>query len=321
MSVGGSPYLIMATYLTQMCSTYDFKVVEFPNGSVEIRVYDEPIAALNEKEKERRQLKRSKTIECRLENTACPNELLYVPFEDKEVEVFNIDEKASYEFLEEMRKRKNARDSYRRTVNKIHDLARCEVWTMFYTLTFSPNYVDRQDFGACMKKARNWFHNVKKRKSPNMKYLLVPELHEDKCSWHIHGLVCGDDGVDYIDSGKKDKRGKTIYNIGSYKWGWTTAVRIGNTADDNCRLVSSYVLKYITKDLCERSLGQRRYFRSNNLQEPKVSTYLSSQVFDEGYVSNVDNLEKILASLGCDEITRIKKVSSEYCSVTYINAD
>lgn len=97
---------------------YDFKIVEFPNGSVEIRIYDKPISKLEEKENERRQNKRAKTIS----NRAIEKHLENVPFEDKEVECFDY-----YDIqADEMRKRKNARDSYRRTVNKIHDLARCE---------------------------------------------------------------------------------------------------------------------------------------------------------------------------------------------------
>jgi len=304
-----------------MNATYDFKIIEFPNGSTEIRIYDKPISTLEEKENEKRQSKRKKTIETRLMKTTVDSEVVFVPFEDKEIEVYDIDEAHYFELSEEQRKRKNARDSYRRTVNKIHDLARCENWTMFYTLTFSPCYVDRENFSECMKKARKYFDNLRQRKAHDIKYLLVPELHDDKKSWHVHGLVCNDDGVVYVDSGKKDKRGKVVYNVGSYKWGWSTAVKIGNTADDNTKLVSSYVLKYITKDFCERSLGQRRYFRSNNLQVPKVTTYLSSQVFDEDYIHNMDNLDTVLASLGCENVTRIKKVISGYCSVTYINAD
>lgn len=299
-----------------MSTTYDFKIVEFPNGSVEIRVYDEPICMLDEKEKERRQFKKTKTIEQRLESSVVFKETVYVPFEDKEVEVVDVDEKRYFEVSEENRKRKNARDSYRRTLNKIHDLARCENWTMFYTLTFSPNVVDRQDFSFCMKKARKWFDNLKQRKAYDLKYLIIPELHSDKVSWHIHGLVCNDDGVTYVDSGKRDKGGKVIYNVEDYKFGWSTATEIEDTEK-----VSSYVLKYITKDLCERSLGQRRYYRSNNLQEPKITTLLSSQVFEDGYIHDLDKLETILASFGCDELTRIKKVVSEYCSVTYINAN
>lgn len=298
-----------------MNETYDFKIVEFPNGTYEIRIYDKPISSLDEKANERRQIKRAKTIEMRLAETSVSRELVYIPFEESEVEVVDLQEEEDMQRAEEWRKRKNARDSHRRTVNKIHDLARCENWTMFYTLTFSPDVVDRQDFGACMKKARKWFDNVKQRKAPDMKYLLIPELHKDKCSWHIHGLVCNDSGVSYVDSGLKDDCGRTIYNVEKYNFGWSTATKI-----DDTHKISSYVLKYITKDLCERSLGQRRYFRSNNLQKPKVSTYLSSQAFDSDYISNLDNLEKVLASIGADEITRIKKVSSEYCSVTYINA-
>lgn len=293
-----------------MSDTYDFKIVEFPNGTYEIRIYDEPISKLDEKENYRRQVKRSKTIANRI--NAIGKELVYVPFEDEELEVVDLYDVQA----DEIRKRKNARDSYRRTVNKIHDLARCEKWTMFYTLTFSPSVVDREDFGACMKKARTWFNNIRKFKCVYLKYLIIPELHSDNKSWHIHGLVCGDDEMTYVDSGRRDNSGRIIYNIDNWKFGFSTATKIEDT-----HKVSSYVLKYITKDLCERSLGQRRYYRSNNLQKPRVSTYLSSQVFDDDYVHNIENLETLLSSIGCDNVTRIKKVSSEYCSVTYVNAD
>ena len=298
-----------------MSKTYDFKIVEFPNGTVEFRLYDKPIFELSKDECDRRQAKRERTIQCRIDS-ALPKCKVYIPFEDAEIECVDVNGLEDFEFSEELRKRKNARDSYRRTVNKIHDLARCETWVMFYTLTFSPEVVDREDFGACMKKARKWFDNVRQRKAKDLKYLIVPELHADKKSWHIHGLVCNDDGISYVDSGKRDKHGKVIYNVENYKFGFSTATRI-----DDSHKVSSYILKYITKDLCERSLGQNRYFRSNNLQEPKVTQLLSSELFSNGYIHDLDNLEMILSSFGCDEITRIKKVSSEFCSVTYINAD
>lgn len=298
-----------------MYKSYDFKVVEFPNGSVEIRLYDKPICELSPDECNKRQAKRNRTIQLRL-SSALPKCDEFIPFEDEICEVMNINHLEDFEFAEEMRKRKNARDSYRRTVNKIHDLARCETWTMFYTLTFSPEVVDREDFGACMKKARKWFDNVRQRKAKDLKYLLIPELHVDGKSWHIHGLVCNDYGVTYVDSGKRDSHGNVIYNVENYKFGFSTATRILDT-----HKVSSYVIKYITKDLCEKSLGQRRYFRSNNLQEPKVTELLSSNLFQEGYIHDLDNLEMILSSFGCSEVTRIKKLTSEFCSVTYINAN
>lgn len=298
-----------------MSKAYDFKIVEFPNGTLELRIYDEPICELTIEEKEKRLRKRKNTILARLEDSSCST-VEFIPFLEKSVEVEDLDLKVEFEFKEELRKRKNARDSYRRTLNKIHDLARCEKWTMFYTLTFSPDVVDRQDFALCMKKARKWFDNLRQRKAFGLKYLIIPELHEDKASWHIHGLVCDDMGVKYVDSGKKDKQGRVIYNVESWKFGFSTATEIADA-----QKVSSYVLKYITKDLCERSLGQRRYFRSNNLSEPIVTELLSSEVFDDGFIHNLVHCEKILASFGYDNVTRIKKVSTEYCSVTYINAN
>ena len=297
-----------------MSKSYDFKVVEFPNGTVEIRIYDKPICELTKEECDKRQVKRERTVARRIAS-ALPKCGEFIPFEDTEVEVIDLNMLEDFEIAEELRKRKNARDSYRRTVNKIHDLARCENWTMFYTLTFSSEVVDREDFGACMKKARKWFDNIRQRKANDIKYLVIPELHADKKSWHIHGLVCNDEGVSYVDSGRRDKHGKTIYNVENWKFGFSTATRI-----EDVHRVSSYVLKYITKDLCENSLGQRRYFRSNNLQEPIVTELLSSELFENDYIHSIYNLDVILASFGCDEITRIRKVSTEHCSVTYINA-
>ena len=294
---------------------YDFKVVRFPNGSTEIRIYDQPIWELTPNELERRKKKRELTIS-RRESAFSAQTHCYVPFLDDITPCIDLDEQERLDYLDDLRKKKNARDSYRRTVNKIHDLARCEKWSMFYTLTFSPDVVDRQDFDACMKKARKWFDNLRQQKAPNLKYLCIPELHADGVSWHLHGLVCCDENISYIDSGKRDKSGNVIYNVDSWKYGFSTATRIVDT-----RKASSYVLKYITKDLCEKSLGRRRYFRSNNIQEPIIEEYLSSDVFNDGYIHDSYNLKTLLDSLGLDSISRKKKFVTEYCSVTYINAD
>lgn len=293
---------------------YDFKVIYFPNGSVELRLYNQPICELTPFEKERRFKKKSDTIKARSIESLCDYEYAYVPFEDREIKVFSIEDSDTFERFEVLRKKKNARDSHRRTVNTIHDIARCEKWTKFYTLTFSPSVVDRQDFNACMKKARTWFNNLKKRYAEDLKYLIVPELHADKKSWHIHGLVCNDVGVKYVDSGKRDKKGRVIYNIDNWRFGFSTATDIEDTYK-----ASSYILKYITKELCEMSLGQRRYYRSNNLQTPCVIKELSSDLFN-GYWHDDDNLNTLLNSIGIEGDIRKKKVFTEHCSVTYINA-
>lgn len=308
-------------------SQYDIKITEYGNGSVEFRIYDKPIYELTEEEKERRNAKRLNSIRNReeaLEIEASDLSEYYETLDDSLVRM-KIDSNGWSDLLtteeyiekrEEMRKRKNARDSYRRTVNAIHDISRSESWTMFYTLTFSPGVVDRTNFEMCMKKANKWFNNLR-RKAPELKYMFVPELHADKVSWHIHGLVCGDTGVEYVDSGKRDKKGRVIYNVGNWKYGFSTATKI----DDSAK-ASSYILKYITKDLCENSLGKKRYYHSRNIKEPIVTTVSSDCDMGLGLDETrmIENLDMFLNSFGCDDVTRIERVCSGHCSVTYINA-
>jgi hypothetical protein len=92
------------------------------------------------------------------------------------------------------------------------------------------------------------------------KYLIVPEYHKDNKSLHFHGLFLGYNG-NLVDSGRT-KNGRTIYNINSYRAGFTTAVRI-----DNREKVASYVAKYITKDM-PKFRNKQRYWCSNGLKRP-----------------------------------------------------
>lgn len=308
-------------------SQYDIKMTEYPNGDIEMKIYSAPIFELTEREKERRNKKRLESISRRVYETECDAENLaeyYETLGDNFIAT-SIDDNGFTSLItkdeymarcDEIRKRKNARDSYRRTLNAIHDLVRCEKWTMFYTLTFSPEVVDRTCFESCMKKASKWFNNLY-RKAPNLKYMFVPELHADGVSWHIHGLVCNDVGVDYVDSGKRDKKGRVIYNVGNWKYGFSTATEISDT-----HKVSSYILKYITKDLCENSLGKKRYYHSRNIQQPIVSTVCSVSDFDLSLdaTRTIDFLDSFLTSFGVDDVSRIEDVSTVHCSVIYINA-
>lgn len=49
-----------------------------------------------------------------------------------------------------------------------------------------------------------------------------------------------------VDSGKKDKAGRPIYNIQTYHYGFTTAVPLDAGTSE---IVCKYITKYITKDL------------------------------------------------------------------------
>lgn len=168
---------------------------------------------------------------------------------------------------EEEKKKRSEDVSRKRTLQKIYDYARANVWDYFITLTFNPVKVDRTDYNDCTKKLSKWINNVKQIYCKDMKYLFVPELHKDGKSYHFHGLIADCDGLELVDSGYKTDGGDIIYNIGKYRLGWTTATEVKNN-----EAVTKYITKYITKELCTVTKGKKRYWISRNLDKPIVTT-------------------------------------------------
>lgn len=165
------------------------------------------------------------------------------------------------------------RVSRNRTLNNLYYDTRSNVWDWFVTLTFDPKKVNRYDYDECTKRLHSWL-TVCRRTCPDMKYILVPEMHKDE-AFHFHGLFANCDTLAFIDSGKKDGSGRVIYNLGKYKLGYTTA-----TVVDDSEKTSYYMTKYITKDLCAATFGKKRYWKSRNLSKAEIVT-LSLNIQDK----------------------------------------
>lgn len=80
--------------------------------------------------------------------------------------------------------------SLSRTKSVIFELALCNDWEWFVTLTLNPEYHDRKDLNNYKIKLSTWIKNYNRLHQTNIKYLLIPENHKDG-SWHMHGLVTG----------------------------------------------------------------------------------------------------------------------------------
>lgn len=194
-----------------------------------------------------------------------------------------------------------ARKSCSRTIKAIYDIARCDRWEWFVTLTFNGERVKRYDYDECVKKLHYWLSNMRKL-CPDMVYLVVPEQHKDG-AFHFHGLFKDCEGLQFRFSGKRDKKGRRIYNIGQYRWGWTTATKI-----TDFRRASSYLCKYITKELCVVTKGRKRYWASRNVNRPDVNEFLIDS----------DLLDLAVIALSHDD-AYVKSIKTSFTNVTYID--
>lgn len=207
----------------------------------------------------------------------------------------------------------SANVSMNRTINNVYGLSRSNKWDWFFTLTFNPLKVDRTNYTECQKKLTRWLSYMRECYAPDMVYLLVPELHKDGKSFHFHGLFSNIGNMPLFDSGKRDKQGRVVYNIGSYyengtlkyvkgafRLGFTTVTSVGDTGK-----ASSYLCKYITKDLCSVTFNKRRYWASKNINRAKEDIYLVEDTF-------ISRLQRL------GEIEYLKTVENNYCSCTYV---
>lgn len=69
------------------------------------------------------------------------------------------------------------------------ELGLCNPWKYFCTFTLDQTKYDRTNLKKWHKDFLQWLRDQRK-KYPELKFdfLLVPELHDDKTTWHMHGL-------------------------------------------------------------------------------------------------------------------------------------
>lgn len=239
-------------------SVYNVRVYNYVDGQ-QLRIYSN-LYNSDEKDEEiekKKQIKRENPI-LGVENEEIWNNIeYYEPYLDDMLEDFEI----------LARKERSLKNSTSRTIQKIYEITRSNEWEYFITLTFNPEKVNSFDYDEVVKKLSKWLNNIKQRQSPNLKYIIVPELHKSG-RFHFHGLFADIGNMQLVDSGKRIN-GEIIYNIGAYDLGFTTATKI----KDNAR-VSSYITKYISKDLCAVTQNKKRYWCSRNLEKVNIQDFI-----------------------------------------------
>lgn len=181
-------------------------------------------------------------------------------------------------------------ESLSRSKKVIHELALCNPWEYFVTLTLNSDKINRMELDIAYKKLAKWINNYNSRKNVSIKFLIVPEQHKNG-AWHFHGLLMGLPISHLIPFSLSDKiperikgyirQGRVLYNWPAYQnaFGWVTIEAI---IDHN--RCASYMTKYITKDLQTSSIEfhHHLYYCSLGLQRAEV-------VLREPMIRNIEN--------------------------------
>lgn len=157
--------------------------------------------------------------------------------------------------------------SLSRTRSTIFELALCNNWEWFVTLTLNPEYHDRSDLNNYKKTLSEWLKNYNWIHKTDIKYLLIPEQHSDGNNWHMHGLLLGLPEEHLQEFTEHETlpikmiieiaRGNRLYDWPAYakKFGYASLSRIRNIEN-----TSKYITKYITKDLTKTQIEKNKHF-------------------------------------------------------------
>ena len=182
-------------------------------------------------------------------------------------------------------------DNLKRAKDSIFDLVYSNDWEYFFTGTIDPKKIDSSDPKSLKKPLQKWFNNMRSRYGLN--YICIFERHKKSDGIHIHGLISScpltplrlvpSDTKTYLgfkkpmkDStarrhGLDPQKGQTVYNLTTWKFGFSTAIKVyGDRA-----ALSNYITKYITKDN-EKIMG-RYYWHNRELKKPTI-TYRVSEI-------------------------------------------
>ena len=216
--------------------------------------------------------------------------------------------------------------SINRTKTKISDYVQCNNFSHFATFTFDPSNSkvngeeNRKDFKKMSSLIKNWLKteqlNHLRRHGRKFLYLIVPERHKNG-AWHFHALLEDYQNeiedfytrknkyitVSELKTKKKDKNRKFITR---YTLGRSEIAPIKDKTK-----MSSYIKKYITKELIQDK-NAKRYWASRNLKTPEIiPNFISeSQKIPEQF---------LIAKHDYHNIYIIPKDSSYFSFLKYVN--
>ena len=178
---------------------------------------------------------------------------------------------------------------------------------MSWPLTLDAEKYDRTDLSKFIKDFGQSVRDLRKKYGYEIRYLLVPELHSDVKSWHMHGLFNDFGAFEKLTTDvplpykilDDIKKGIDVYTWDFYnnKFGYCTFTKINDKTS-----TARYITKYIKKNLgVALPLGFKSYYSPKGLKFAEVidkgivNSYATDYwTFGNEYVNLLDlNLDEI----------------------------
>lgn len=213
-----------------------------------------------------------------------------------------------------------------RTRKAIRVKALCNHWEYMVTFTQSPIF-DRTDLRAFKRRVKTMIDRVNKRRKregqPQVRFILVFELHADLKAWHMHGFLSGLTDAETRKFGLDEKMpdkvremiqaGREVHSWLEYEKeiGWNTLVKITDPKG-----AALYATKYITKDaqrnasalgehmyMCSRGLEEGKKRAGTLIAEPSIPADFGNEYVSIWRVENPEDMKTINQSIAWDRLT------------------
>ena len=195
------------------------------------------------------------------------------------------EDRAEQMFGEGSSPKENRERATRRAKIAAFDLIACNPdLDSFCTFTFDPGSHDRCSYDDVYRALSIWASNRVQRRG--LKYVAVPEFHKDGEAIHFHALATS--GALDLERARSpytgrplSKDGKPVYNIASWRYGFSTALMVGATETDRDKVVK-YIYKYMGKQSGQK-IGGRYYLHGGDLLTPSYKISDDPGDFIENY--------------------------------------
>lgn len=199
--------------------------------------------------------------------------------------------------------------SLSRARRNVMELALCNDWKYFCTFTLDKTKYDRHNLDVFKSDFTQWIRDQRKKYKKlgyelDLKFLLVPELHEDG-AWHMHGLL-GDITPVTIPFSCERKQGMKVPDkiVNGHYFDWPDyRNKFGFCSMGVIRdkvATGFYVSKYITKSMSDsnEALGVHSYIPSRGLNRAVLhgSVYGDCAILDTCLVNKYEWVETGMAT-------------------------